>query len=447
MFSPAVVENKPVAVNPVAEKIVTPPVTEPTSLAAEITAEITAETTAEIIAEKSATTTEVAPASSFKFTPITFESKTPAKAAVSKKAATKKSPVAKAPGTKASSIKPPATKSSNIKTPIAKVFGSKVLTPKASASKSTAKVTPIATKSIRPTRSTRTPLPKAAKASSPVSTTASLAIRDKKPQPTAEEIEKARLEAERKLERSKRFGIKMDEKDMKEIRAARFGITPVEKKDEVKQVKPAAAAGKKETAQDILKKRAERFGIPEKKIVPVKKTPVKSQVNNKTNTAKLNTATKNQVKQGRVQKMAPKTVLISKKTVIKTAIKSNILNKNQGNATSRLRGPTVTQNKRAIINHRKVNVTNNNKLQDRVVTIAPIKTAPVRQMKTSARDIIINANNNIRRPATNAKRPLANDIGNGRTVTVGPTTNAPNKRRKGRGVEPPHQPTNRKRRN
>lgn len=405
--------------------------------------------------QESVTETEVAPASSFKFTPITFESKTPAKVDTPKKAApAKKSPASKTPAKKPSPVA--ASKSSNTKTSVSKASGSKIPAPKPS--KSTAKVTPTPTKSVRPTRSTRTPLPKATKstkatkAKSSAATTASLAIQEKKEPLTAEQIEKAKLEAERKLERSKRFGIKLDEKDMKEIRAARFGTiglgsitattstttTKEDKKKGGKQTTTAtAAAEKKDAAQDILKKRAERFGIPEKKIAPVqKKTPVKAN-NTKNNNTKLNTVTKNQVKQGRVQKMGPKTVLPTKKAVLKTITKANVLNKKQTNITNRLTGTSLTQNKRAIINNRTTNATP----QGRVVTIAPIRSTPVRQFKTSPRDIIINANKNIRRPTKNT-RPVAKDIGNGRTVTVGATTSTTlnNKRRRGRGPESSHQP-------
>lgn len=441
----AVVEKKPVVVNTIIKNDVVAAVTVTPPPAADIT-----------VKEPVFTVDKVASAAtSFKFTPITFESKTPNNNAVTKattKKLTAKAPVIKAPAAKASATKATATKATAIKAVATKATVTKV-----------SEGTPVVTKAIRPTRSTKVPTSKVTKVSSPVSTTASLAIQDKKPQPTTEQIEKLRLEAERKLERSKRFGTKLDEKDMKEIRAARFGISPVvedKKKQVVKNVKKTepAAADKKTTAQDILKKRAERFGIPEKRIVPVKntvavkKTPTKADVIKKTNNTRLNTrttatVTKNQVKQGRVQKMAPKTILNNnnnKKAVTMAVTKNNVLNKKQSNVTTRLSGTTITQNKRNIINNRKVNIVNN-KQQDRVITIASPKAAPVqRQMKTFARDIIINANSNIRRPATNTKRPATNNIGNGRTVTVGPSpsVSAPtnNKRRRGRAIEPAHQP-------
>ncbi|OBZ85878.1 Uncharacterized protein C31H12.03c [Choanephora cucurbitarum] len=60
---------------------------------------------------------------------------------------------------------------------------------------------------------------------------------------------KALSDAERALERAKRFGIQLNESAKKDIRAQRFGIAD-------KQAKPTTGAD-----PDVLKKRAERFGI------------------------------------------------------------------------------------------------------------------------------------------------------------------------------------------
>ncbi|KAG2201027.1 hypothetical protein INT47_006571, partial [Mucor saturninus] len=405
----------PVAKKSVSPKVkaVTPPVTEPVLPSPTTTTTTTTTAAVEITLQESVTSTEVAPPSSFKFTPITFESKT-VQPEPPKKPTPAKKLTAATPTTKSAN-----TTKSNSKPVVSKAFGSRISAPK---SKSTTVNTPPKS-TIRPTRSTKTPLPKSTKSNkdtttlkakaAPTSTTmASLAVQEKKAPLTAEQIEKARLEAERKLERSKRFGIKLDEKDMKEIRAARFGIIATTNTEGEKK-KEKGKTTKETAAQDILKKRAERFGIPQKKIVP-------------TNHKKLMTVTKNAVKQGRVQKMAPKTELI------KAVTKSNILNKKHNNIATRLNAPIVAQNKRIV--KRKTDTP----IQGRVITIAPIRSAPVRQVKTSARDIIINANNNIRRPTNNTKKPVSKDIGNGRTVTVGTSNN--NKRRRGRGPESSHQP-------
>ncbi|KAI7895906.1 uncharacterized protein EV154DRAFT_598859 [Mucor mucedo] len=438
-LTPVAVEKKSISVSPKV-KAVTPPVTEPVipSPTTTTTTTATTATAVEITLQESVTSTEVAPASSFKFTPITFESKTVKSEPLKKSTPVKKSTAATPKTTtKSANTKPFPTTKSNSKPVVSKAFGSRIPAPKPS--KSTTVNTPPKS-NIRPTRSTKTPLPKSTKSnkdtkSTPTpkakaaptntTTTASLAVQEKKAPLTAEQIEKARLEAERKLERSKRFGIKLDEKDMKEIRAARFGIiaTTTNMEGEKKKEKEGKQPTKETAAQDILKKRAERFGIPEKKIVP-------------TNHKKLMTVTKNAVKQGRVQKMAPKTELIKK-----AVTKSNILNKKHNNIATRLNAPIMAQNKRTIMKGRKTDTP----IQGRVITIAPIRSAPVRQVKTSARDIIINANNNIRRPTNNTKKPVSKDIGNGRTVTVGTSNN--NKRRRGRGPESSHQPLEKKRRN
>ncbi|KAI8364998.1 hypothetical protein EDC96DRAFT_510124 [Choanephora cucurbitarum] len=75
---------------------------------------------------------------------------------------------------------------------------------------------------------------------------------------------KALSDAERALERAKRFGIQLNESAKKDIRAQRFGIAD-------KQAKPTTGAD-----PDVLKKRAERFGISTSQANVAKgKVPVK----------------------------------------------------------------------------------------------------------------------------------------------------------------------------
>lgn len=65
-------------------------------------------------------------------------------------------------------------------------------------------------------------------------------------------------DAEKALERAKRFGIQLNETAKKDIRAQRFGI-PTDKK----QSSPKTAS-KGSINPEVLKKRAERFGLPAK---------------------------------------------------------------------------------------------------------------------------------------------------------------------------------------
>ncbi|KAG2231054.1 hypothetical protein INT48_007565 [Thamnidium elegans] len=257
-----------------------------------------------------------------------------------------------------------------------------------------------------------------------------------KPKPAiSEEILKKRAE---------RFGItsvtkdedkKQPEKpqDVLKKRAERFGI-PAEK-PETKTEKPA------DDFQERLRKRAERFGIPIKAAVPEPKKKLNTPTTNKQ--TKVNAPTKaavvgkkkenvkqvfQKVKQGRVQKNTPVT---NKKAVTMVVTKNNVLNKKQSNINNRLTPGAINQNKRSIINNRKVNAINNNIPQaknGRIVTIATAPAKPAQtQRRTSGRNILIHATN-----PTNM---------NGRTVTV----SSGMKRLRGRG--PPPTPVNKKRRN
>ncbi|KAL0082586.1 hypothetical protein J3Q64DRAFT_1164332 [Phycomyces blakesleeanus] len=96
------------------------------------------------------------------------------------------------------------------------------------------------------------------------------------PAPTLSEVEKKILaEAEKKAERAKRFGVQLDEKAKKELRAARFGIPVAVAKTAASPSKstpkvqtPKVQTGKTVAPKGIdpetLKKRAERFGLPQK---------------------------------------------------------------------------------------------------------------------------------------------------------------------------------------
>ncbi|KAI8983058.1 hypothetical protein BDB01DRAFT_792235 [Pilobolus umbonatus] len=96
---------------------------------------------------------------------------------------------------------------------------------------------------------------------------------------------KLRLEVERRLERSKRFGVKLNEEEMKQLRAVKYGLadTIAEKKDVKKSVKNVktthvpvkAVKVNSNTDEDKLKKRAERFGLPVTE-TPAKATPAKN---------------------------------------------------------------------------------------------------------------------------------------------------------------------------
>ncbi|KAI8076915.1 uncharacterized protein BX664DRAFT_362832 [Halteromyces radiatus] len=72
----------------------------------------------------------------------------------------------------------------------------------------------------------------------------------------ASEPSSATTDAERKLERAKRFGVQVNEKTKQELRAARFGI----QKPSTQTKKPIT----KGLDPEVLKKRAERFGLPDK---------------------------------------------------------------------------------------------------------------------------------------------------------------------------------------
>ncbi|ORZ06928.1 hypothetical protein BCR42DRAFT_426730 [Absidia repens] len=86
--------------------------------------------------------------------------------------------------------------------------------------------------------------------------------------------DKATTEAERKLERAKRFGVQVNEKTKQEMRAARFGTN--------KSSSPSLSSPRQSSAEtspaskgidpEVLRKRAERFGLPDKTVKSPKTT-------------------------------------------------------------------------------------------------------------------------------------------------------------------------------
>lgn len=361
----------------------------------------------EKVEEKKVTTTPSAPpaassTSSFKFTPITFEPKKPA------------TPAAKGTTTK--------------------------------------KVSTTTTKTIvkaTVTTSTSTTATSTAAATATAATTKKADLKDKTK--AAQDLaERIRLEAERKLERSKRFGIKLDEKEMKEIRAARFGIVnkPAEETPAAKKESKKVNENKKESAQTILKKRAERFGIPEKKVVPAKEkkkagkaTPAQqTPAKGKTPAAKKasqNNITK--VKGGRVQKPVPASTV--KKVNLNNVTKNNVLNKKQNNVNKKLSETAIAQKKKNIVNNRKENIKNNNMQQRRMVGFDPTPITKQLQLQPAKRQLPA-----AKRNIANQNQPTANIIGNGRTIFIAnknqstptPTAKKTNNRKRGRGPESNH---------
>ncbi|KAI9363692.1 hypothetical protein BD770DRAFT_380167 [Pilaira anomala] len=210
--------------------------------------------------------------------------------------------------------------------------------------------------------------------------------------------------------------------DILKKRAERFGIALDKKKETTKLVKKPV-----DDFQERLKQRAERFGIPVKTAPePKKKTlePKKAPAPKKTPTPKKAPVKPaiTKVRQGRIQKSQSKPVPPNKKAVTMVVTKNNVLNKKQFNINNRLAPGAINQNKRNIINNRKVNTINQK--SGRIITIATptISTKPVKPTRSSARNIIIN-------PTLNT---------NGRTVTVDPNpVNTNNKRLRGRGGAPP----------
>ncbi|ORZ06847.1 hypothetical protein BCR42DRAFT_360730 [Absidia repens] len=76
--------------------------------------------------------------------------------------------------------------------------------------------------------------------------------------------DKATTEAERKLERAKRFGVQVDEKTKQEIRAARFGTAKTSSITSLRQAPVKTSPTPKGIDPEVLRKRAERFGLPDK---------------------------------------------------------------------------------------------------------------------------------------------------------------------------------------
>ncbi|KAI8583924.1 hypothetical protein K450DRAFT_220618 [Umbelopsis ramanniana AG] len=72
----------------------------------------------------------------------------------------------------------------------------------------------------------------------------------------------AKSEAEKRLERAKRFGVPVKDEVKKELRAQKFGGNNAPETEQPKSPSPAAA--KPAQTDEALKKRAERFGLPTK---------------------------------------------------------------------------------------------------------------------------------------------------------------------------------------
>ncbi|KAI8645003.1 hypothetical protein BD408DRAFT_412482 [Parasitella parasitica] len=257
------------------------------------------------------------------------------------------------------------------------------------------------------------------------------------PKSLDDKAEKLRLEAERRLERSKRFGVKLDEKEMKEIRAARFGIATTTANADSKTTPTAAKNsnkskettgnnkenGKKkkrvstDAQKDMLKKRAERFGLPEKKMEEKEKQGKKTNSNAKNNSKKAVVSTVKapalkKIQKGRITKAnPPATATKNKKNITVNVTKYNVLSKKQKNVNMLNKGGIILQNKKNIINQRKVNMVNKDAPKannGRVITIAPkiTKSTPTTTLKR-------------KRDESNA---TASHIG--RTVTVNSSTKA-----------------------
>ncbi|KAI8078931.1 uncharacterized protein B0P05DRAFT_587169 [Gilbertella persicaria] len=219
------------------------------------------------------------------------------------------------------------------------------------------------------------------------------AEKDKKIQikvdPNAERLKK---EAERRLERSKRFGLKLDEKEMKEIRAARFGLMKAEKEKE-KEKKPA-------TVEEVLKKRAERFGLPLEEKKKASKKVRKA--------ADLKKPVLKRIQQGRVAKSTVATAAARNNKV--TATKSKVLDKKQQNINKLAEG-AIRQTKKKIIDQRKVNKiptpSTVNKINGRTITIQPEPTV-------GAKVVSVAKSLNTRRVETNPS------VNNGRKIVINP---------------------------
>ncbi|KAI7899676.1 uncharacterized protein BX663DRAFT_554632 [Cokeromyces recurvatus] len=196
--------------------------------------------------------------------------------------------------------------------------------------------------------------------------------------------EKLRLEAERRLERSKRFGVKLTEDEMRKIRAARFGMSLDDKNNNKKE----KVSTKNE---DKLKKRAERFGVS--------KEENKQQQNKKQQDKSL------QRKRNQQQKQE------TKKPFIRKVKQGRILSKKTNNSEKQ----HTLNNK---LQRQQLNTSN------RTVTIHSNLTKPTisslnKQKPHNGRNIIIRTNPN-----------------NDRTVTI--ASNKNNNRKRGRGNEPSH---------
>jgi hypothetical protein len=239
-----------------------------------------------------------------------------------------------------------------------------------------------------------------------------------------EATEKLKLEAQRRLLRSKRFGVKLDEKEMKEIRAARFGIAPTTaaaadgKTKKAENNKENGKTSSKPSTQDILKKRAERFGLPvveEKKQVVVDEKKTKSKKGNKKTVEpeaktkkKIPIASNNNAK-GKAGKITKKIMnaatpsINSKKktTTSQTTTRADLLK--QKTMKKMLEKADIVKDKKTIIHQRKANTINKNnssvsaKQGDRVVTFET-NSAPVTANKKRTAETNNNNNKNPKTP-------------------------------------------------
>ncbi|KAI8380809.1 hypothetical protein BD560DRAFT_487438 [Blakeslea trispora] len=262
----------------------------------------------------------------------------------------------------------------------------------------------------------------------------------KKPEPTKKEkakldevAEKLRLEAERRLERSKRFGVKLDEKEMKQIRAARFGLLAKEEEEQKKNKKNK----KPDSPEDILKKRAERFGLPlEKEAKKEPKNDIKKENKNvvkqedKKKEIKKNSVDQKKkiiqkkalnlkkIQKGRINKpSAPSTTTAAIGNKV-TATKAKVLNTKQQNVNKLAEG-TIRQTKKNIINQRKANIPNtiNKNNNGRTITIQT-KSNPVEKAIPSGKKTVNGRRIEIQQPVKQVA--IQANRNGGRKVIINP---------------------------
>ncbi|KAI9484661.1 hypothetical protein BDB00DRAFT_878562 [Zychaea mexicana] len=91
-----------------------------------------------------------------------------------------------------------------------------------------------------------------------------------KQQPVAATNDTAALDLQRKIERAKRFNVDLDEKSKQQLRAQRFGAAAPKQVKNPSSPSPSSSSPKG-IDPEVLKKRAERFGIPSKEVEDEKK--------------------------------------------------------------------------------------------------------------------------------------------------------------------------------